>query len=176
MSDKYVSLNSLKFSDSKGKFLVREDYFLVFENDELAEKFIQERHRYWSGLYGVDIMMAPNKNEVITELDIKKVFRHVCKYLGVSYPEIYAKTRKAEYIEARRFGIMVCIDYGQSQDDIARVLKKDHSLVAHHKKKFYDLCTVDKNYEAKFEKILDHVKKNIGGVYSEDGSGEKLKS
>ena len=40
-----IVLNSLRFSDKKGNFIVREGYDLVFNNYKAVEIFIQDRYK-----------------------------------------------------------------------------------------------------------------------------------
>ena len=98
-----VSLNSLSFTNSEGTIIVREDYFLQFENEEYAEVFIQSRYKFWKDLDDMKLSINIDMNETLAEIQIKSVLRLVSKYLGFRYRDVISKSQKRYFVEARRF-------------------------------------------------------------------------
>ena len=149
--NKPVSLESLKFSDKSGNLIVDEGYMLTFGNDELAEKYIQKRYKYWQKILGIDLVIAPNMNETLYEIEVVKVLKLVARFFNIPYRILTSKSRKREYVDARRIAINICKARNVQDSVISRVAKMDHSTVVFHKKKFIELCETDK----KFIKMFD---------------------
>jgi len=152
-SSKPVSLNSLRFSDKNGATIVREDYAISFVDHEAMEKFIQNRHRFWTELYGTDLLIAPHSNETIQEIEIKKVFKLVAKHLKLSYLDVVSRSRKAKYIEARRIAINLCLGTGVMKTSIAEAMGYNHSTIIHHENKHKGYMEVDKVYNNLYHSI-----------------------
>lgn len=173
--NKPITLSSLTFSNDRGEFIVRKDYFMEFKDEAQAEIFIQAEFKYFTSLYG-KITFAHNMNDTLTEIQIKSVLRLVSSFLGLRYRDVISKSQKREFVEARRFAVMICIDKGKTRESIYEFLKIDHSTVVHHVKQFRNLTSTDPSYRNKYDECLEFVSISLNGQFKEDGSGEKLKS
>ena len=162
MLNKPISLNSLKFSDKRGKLIVKEDYFLIFDSSENMEKFIQTRHKFWQETLNKDIVLAPEYNETIDELGIIKIFDFTADFLKVN--NILSRTRKAKIVEARRFAIAICVDQGQLITTIANAIDFNHANIIHHRDRFYELCDTEKGYQDRYLGIHDFVMNQLNGT------------
>jgi len=155
--EKPVTLNSLKFSDKYGNLIVDEGYMLTFGSSELAEKFIQKKYKYWGKVLNVELVIAPDINETIHELEVIKVFKLTARYYNILYRDLMSKTRKSENIEAKRIAINICKGRNVQDAVICRVTKLDHSTIVHHKKKFKALVEYETGYVAKYEAAEEFV-------------------
>lgn len=171
-----ISLNSLKFSDSKGKFILKEDYLITFSNDEALEKFIQSRYKYWCEVLGIKLTIAPDKIQTLHEIEIKKVFKLVARYCGVLYSDMTGPSRKREYIDAKRIAINICLQRGVKKWTIAKAIQIHHATVLHHQRAFADLVTFDKKLMTKYNLIEEFVFENMNGLFKTDGSGKKIQN
>jgi hypothetical protein len=169
MEEKPVSLNSLKFSNSNGEMIVSEGYMLTFGNSDLAEKFIQHRYKYWKKRLNMDLVIAPNMNETINELEVVKVFKLTARHFNILYRYIMSKGRRKEYVEARRIAINICKGRHVQDAVISRVTKMDHSTIVHHKKRFKELIESEKGYVEMFSDCEEYVLERL-----DNGTGEKL--
>lgn len=161
--EKPVALNSLKFSDKSGNLIVDEGFMLTFGNNELAEIFIQKKHKYWQKILEMDLVIAPSLNETLHELEVVKVFKLTARHFNILYSNMMSKSRRRDYVEARRIAINIC-KFRHVQDSvISRATNIDHSTIVHHKKQFAKLIEYDKKlfttYEAAEEFVCDKLKK-----------------
>ena len=136
---------------------MKEEYFIVFDNTESLEAFIQQRYGYWKELLNKEIVMAPEHNETIGELSIRRVFELTAECCDVKKSDIFQKTRTTPVIEARRFAIAICVEMGQLVTNIARAIEYNHTNIIHHRNKFYDLCDTEQGYQDRFLEINDFV-------------------
>jgi hypothetical protein len=160
---KSILLNSLAFSDKFGEMILREEYNLTFKSHDDVEKFIQSRYIYWKELLGKDMNISPMHNETIEEVEIQKIFKLTASAMGLAQSHIFRRTRITDIVEARRYAIAICVDLGMSITVIGKSAGFDHATIGHHRDKFYDLCDVDKGYEAKYLKIKDEVLTELTG-------------
>lgn len=158
---KPVALNSLKFSDKKGNLIVDEGYMLTFGSDEHAEEFIQKRYKYWKKILNIDLVIAPNMNETIHEIEVVKVFKLTARYFNIPYRIMTSKSRRKDLIEARRVAINICKARGVQDSIISRVSKLDHSTIVYHKKKFLDLIEYDKQFVKTFDDVDEYITEHM---------------
>ena len=102
-------------------------------------------------ILGIDLVIAPNMNETLYEIEVVKVLKLVARFFNIPYRILTSKSRKREYVDARRIAINICKARNVQDSVISRVAKMDHSTVVFHKKKFIELCETDK----KFIKMFD---------------------
>ena len=96
-----VTLNSIKFSDKQGNLIVDEGCILTFGNEDHAERYIQKRYKFWLKTLGVEIVIAPDMNETLHEIEVVRVFKLVARYYNILYRHMTSKSRKTELAEAR---------------------------------------------------------------------------
>jgi len=145
-----ITLNSLTFSDEKGNMVVQESYGLIFNNIKTVEIFIQERYKYWKNTLNRKLVLAPDHNETIDELGIRRVFELTAEAYGLKPDAIFSRSRKAPLIEARRFAIAICFEVGQSLTNIKNAVGYSHANVIHHRDKFNELCENEYGYLDKY--------------------------
>lgn len=172
---KPISLNSLRFSDTKGNFIVQEEYSLTFSDFEKLETFIQARSAYWKEMYKMNLVITPNHNETLSRSDIFAIFMFTAKYFNIPQIDILKRTKKSEIIEARRYGIALCIERGIKPQHIAREIRYDHATIGHHRDLFYKFCDTEKGYHNTYMGLEEYVLEKLNGRFKEDGSGEKAK-
>ncbi len=173
--DKLISLNTIRFSNVKGEFVVEDPIQTVFGDIKWMEKVIQERHQYYEQLFGIKLVIAPNQNETLSRSDIFAVFMYTATFLKITQSDILRRTRKTEIIEARRFAIVICTEKGIKPSVIGREIKFDHATVGHHRDLFYKFCDTEKGYHDRFLAIREYVLSKLNGRFQDDGSGEKKK-
>lgn len=178
-----VALNSLRFSDSDGNILVSEEYSIEFQNEVLANIYISKRHEYWQEIFNINLVVAPNMNETLWDIEIKSVIKLVARFFHISVRQLMNRRRMKENIEPRRFVVALCRERKKGYSMIARylgyILKNgdpDHATCVYHYKKHRDLYDTDREYRKRYEQCETYVYRIIGGRYSEDGSGEKEKT
>jgi len=137
--DRPWALNSLKFSDKNGELVVHEGTMLTFSNEEIAEKYIQNRYEFWTETLKMDLVIAPSMNETLYEMEVIKVFKLVARFYNVPYRKMMGKSREQELVEARRVAVNICKERNVQDAIMARVMKIDHSTIVHHKKMFKKL-------------------------------------
>jgi hypothetical protein len=173
--NKPIIVNNITFSDRFGQMILKEEYNITFKSSGDVEKFIQSRYEYWKELLGKDMTIAHHQNETLEDVEIQKLFKTTASVMGLAQSHIFRRTRITEIVEARRHAIAICTDLGKTVTTIARAIGFNHATIGHHRDKFFDLCDIDKGYEASYLKIKDSVLTELNGEYSEDGSGEKIK-
>lgn len=172
--DKPISLNSLRFSDKKGNFIVQEEYSITFSDFDKLELFIEKRRYYWKDLYKIDLVIAPDHNETLTRSDIFTVFMYTATYFKIPQSDILKHISKSEIIEARRYAIALCIERGIKPKHIANEIKFNHATIGHHRDKFYKFCDTEKGYHDVYLAYEDYVLTKLNGRFKEDGSGNKI--
>lgn len=152
-----IALNALKFSDRTGNMILTEEYNLSFASSLDAEKFIQERYRYWTGLIDKELVIAPSMNETMDQIEIRKTFKLTAEYFGLNYREMMSKSRKHTMVEARRMAINICLGRGIRQVQITDSIGIPHDVLIHHKKKWAGFMEVDPDYAFRFESVQEYV-------------------
>ena len=160
--DRPWALNSLKFSDKNGELIVHEGHMLTFGNEELAEKYIQKRYKYWQKTLDMDLVIAPSMNETLHEMEVVRVFKLTARFYNMPYRKMMSKSREKELVEARRIAINICKARGVQDAIISRVMDLDHATIVHHKKKFKDLCETEKKLVEIFNDCDDYVTEQLG--------------
>lgn len=173
--EKPISLNSLRFSDIKGNFIVQEEYSLTFSDFEKLEMFIQSRAVYWKEMYEMELVLAPDHNETLSRSDIFAIFMFTATYFKIPQADILKHTKKSEIIEARRYAIALCIERGIKPKHVANEIKFDHATVGHHRDLFYKFCDTEKGYHDIYMAFEEFILTKLNGRFKEDGSGEKIK-
>ena len=157
-----IALNSLKFSDKNGELIVIDGAMMTFGSQELAEVYIQKRYKFWKKTFGMDLLIAPDNNQTLHEMEVVRVFKLTAKYYNILYRRLMSKSREKELVEARRIAINICKARGVQDAVISRVMGINHATIVHHKKKFKDLCVFDKKLLETFEKCDEYVTENMG--------------
>lgn len=170
---KPITLTSVRFYDSKGKFIVGDNTMVSFGDIGKADVYIEALHRFYELMYKMELVISPDRNETIEEIDIHKVFGMTGDYFKIQ--DVLGRTRVPFVIEARRYGIMICIERGLKPVAICRAIGYDHATISHHQKKFSGFCETEKGYHDRFLEVQDYVLTKLSGRFKEDGSGEKLK-
>ena len=172
--DKPINLFDIRFYDKDGNKIVREEYNIIFGSHDKAELFIGDRKRYWSELFGIELVIEPRQNETIEEIEIQKVFKLTAKKMGISERYVFHKTRSASIIDVRRVAIAICLEFGLSVSIIGHAIGFNHTTIIHHRKKFIGFCQHEPGYEDRYIQIKDYVLSKLNGSFKSDGSGEKL--
>jgi len=163
-----ISLNSLRFSDKKGNLVVREDYNLIFRDSDYAEIFIQSRMDFWTELYSMNLVLAPDMNETLQEIEIKKVFKLISKFCKVPYKYVAGDSRKRIHTDPRKFGIIWLRFRKIGPSAIAHCIGVDHSTVSYHYKEGLKYMETDSNFNDKYYEIDEHLAKILTGKQDED--------
>lgn len=166
--DRPWSLNSLKFSDENGELIVHEGHILTFGNEELAEKYVQRRLKYWSELLGMDLVISPSMNETLHEMEVVRVFKLTARFYNIPYRKMMSRSREKELVESRRVAINICKARGVQDAVITRMMKVNHATIVHHKKKFKDLCAYDKKLVKIFNDCDDYITEQLGDYEKPD--------
>jgi len=174
VSERPVVLNSIRFVDKRGAFIVGEDSTITCENIEDLEKHINERHRYWTGLLERELSFETDVQEIPEIINIRKILKMVALYMKVPFSKVVSSDSTNKPVEVRRFAIMICVDRKFQVGVIAKGLKLPHDLVSYHKKKFKEYCETNEDYKNKYLEVESHVSSKLFGIYNDDGSGEKL--
>ena len=162
--DRPIALNSIKFSDPEGNLVINEGCMLTFGSGDLAEKFIQKRHKYWKKTLEMELVIAPDMNETLHEIEVVKVFKLVARHYNILYRELTSKSRRMELVEGRRIAINICKERKVQDAVIARVMKMDHSNIVHHKKKFKALCQTEKSLVKRYTECEEYVMGVMGEI------------
>ena len=162
--DRPVTLNSIKFSDTEGNLIVDEGCILTFGNGDHAERYIQKRYKFWSKTLGVPIVIAPDMNETLHEIEVVKVFKLVARFYNILYKHLVSKSRKSELVEARRIAINICKERKVQDAVICRVMKINHSTVVHHKKRFKVLCENEPKLVRTYTDCEEFVMETMGAI------------
>lgn len=170
---KPISLNSLRFSDERGNFVVTEYYGLTFNNHETTEIFVQARHKYWTDLLQKKLVFAKDDNETLEEIEINKVAKLMAKHLKISYRTMIA-SQKRSCVEARQFIIHICSDRKVKQSTIGVMLGYKRNTINYHLRKSLDLIETNKEYRERYYEAEDYILSKINGNFLEDGSGTKI--
>lgn len=174
---KPITINSIKFTNEKGGLIVQEDYYsLIFSDADHVNKFIESRKAYFEGLFLRKLTVSPDMNETIKLVEIKKVFRYTARKLQIPTEKILSKSRKRQYVDARRFAIKVCRVRGISHSLIADQIGWDRTTIIHHDKTLTDLMETDDRIFQEYYEVEDYVLTSLNGSFKEDGSGEKSES
>ena len=171
---KPISLNGLKFSNDRGKFVVAEDHFLTFRDKEALEKFINSRHKFWQELLDMKLTFMEDSQETLAEIEVYKVLKLVALKLGVPIEKAMNESTK-DAVEARRLTIKLCIDKQVRIGIIGKALCMPHDLVIHHKKQFNNYHKTSNAYRDQFIEIDDYVFSTMYGRFVDDGSGKRPK-
>jgi len=158
-----ISLNSLVFSDKKGKSIVTEDYNLTFDNLTYCELFIQDRYRYWKDVFGIELVIAEDKNETMKEIETLKVLEMVCERIGVDYMKARSKSQRHDVVDARRLAMNISFNRKVNKSTIGKALGLDHTTVIHHIKELSNLCQYDREEKKRFIDLEDYVMINLNG-------------
>jgi len=134
---------------------------LTFGDSEIAEKYIQRRYKFWKKTLDMDLVIAPNINETLHELEVVKVFKLTARFYNILYRQLMSKSRKTELVEARRIAINICKGREVQDSIISEVTKMDHSTVSFHKKRFKELCQTEKGYIQKYTDVEEYVLEKI---------------
>ena len=156
-----INLNSLTFSDKSGKMVVIEDYNLTFAKASDAEKHIQKRYKYWTDLLKIDLVIAPNLNETLEHIEIKKVFKLTAKHLKLDYSDVMSKSRKPVLVEARRLAMNICLERGVKKARITDAVGITHDIIIHHQNKWAGFMEIDPDYAFNYGVIEEYVLKNL---------------
>lgn len=167
-----ISLNGLRFSDDRGKFVVSEDHFLTFRNRETLERFINNRHAFWQDLLNMKLQFMQDASETLAEIEVYKVLRLVAKSLGIPIETALSESTK-DAVEARRLAIKICVERKVRIGSIAKGLGMAHDLVIYHKNRFNDYYKTNKSYRDKYIEVENFVFSTMYGRFVEDGSGNK---
>lgn len=170
---KPITLTSVQFYDSKGRFIIGDNSMVSFGDIDKAEVYIEGLHKYYEAMYKMELVISPNRNETLEEIDIHKVFEMTGDYFKIQ--NVLGRTRVPFVIEARRYGIMICLERGLKPSAIEKAIGYDHATIGHHKKKFYHFCDTEKGYHDIFLEAQDYVLTKLNGRFKEDGSGKKIK-
>ena len=162
---KPITLNGLTFSDSKGNPIVVENHFITFYDVYDLEAFIQDRFKYYRGLIGREMAMAPDMNETLFTIEVNKVFKLTAQYFHLTYGQLFGKSRKGEIIEARRMAMAICYNRKVQKTVIAKSINMNHATIIHHLKVFENLIETDKSvYETYLgleEFVLTQLQKKV---------------
>ncbi len=150
-------LNSLKFENKEGIVLVSEDTSVQFTYLEDLEKHLQSRLKYWEETLGTILLMTPDHNETLTDIEIRNIIRMFCKKLGLPIKSVISKSRKTELVEARRMIINYCLFRKMLKTVIASNLGMTHCNVLHHELTHSNLMDTDKIYNATYKTIFNHI-------------------
>jgi len=138
-----LSLNGLRFSDDRGKFVVGEDHFITFRDKETLERYINDRLRFWQLVLDMELQFMQDCSETLEEIEVYKVLKLVASKLGVPFDKAISDSTK-DAVDVRRLTIKICSERKVRVTSIAKGLGISHDLVIYHRKKFADLCYSDK--------------------------------
>lgn len=175
---KPISLINISFFDKDKIISIEESTLITFRGErpfEDMQKHIEARRMYYSELYKKELQVDPDSVDTFTIDQAQTVLRRVCEFLGIDYSMAKSKMQDEEYVEARRFAINLLKERKMGNSAIGRGLKIDHATVRYHIKKHGDLSSVDEVYSDRYKTAYEYVMPKIGGLYDENGSGEKLK-
>lgn len=174
---KPITINSLKFTDERGNLIVQEDYYsLIVVDADHANAFIDSRKTYFEGMFLRKLTVSPDMNETLKLVEIKKVFRYTARKLQIPLEKILSKTRKREYVDARRFAIKICRMRGISHALIAEQIGWDRTTIIHHDKTLTDLMETNDQIFKEYYEVEDYVLTTLNGSFKEDGSGDKIEN
>jgi len=173
-NERPVTLAGIAFCTMRGIPVVTESEIISFCDYEHMEKYIQSRKKYWSELFGEDLTISADSHQTLNKVQVIDILKLVCKKLGVDYNKTMTKYKGADVVEARRITMAICHKRHLPKRTIGKALRTDHTNTIYHINKNRDYCQIDKSYRKKFLDIEDSVLMEIGGMYSEDGSGKKI--
>jgi chromosomal replication initiation ATPase DnaA len=156
-----ISLSSIKFSNKEGELIIDDGCTLTFGNEEFAERYIQERYKYWKEVLMVDLVIAPEMGETMREIEVVKVFKLVARFYNILYRTMISKSRESELVEARRAAINICKERKVQDAVINRVLKVSHSVIIYHKNRFKELYKMEPKLARAYDKCEDYVNENM---------------
>lgn len=152
-----TTLNSLKFSDADGNILIREELSIEFTYHDDMENYMQSRYAYWTEVLDKMIVMAPDHNETMAGIEINRILRMFARKLGIPVRGVRSRSRKADYIEARRMIINYCSSRGIMNVTIADALSYNHATVGHHIHTHNNLMEMDKRYRDRYTQIAGEI-------------------
>ena len=167
-----IRLFYIKFYDTDGAFVAREDYSgLQFGSQEIAEKYIQSEKKIMESALDMKLKLNPYHKEV-PSFTVKDLIEAYCQATGFTYSQIAGKGRKREWVNVRMFITKTALDLGFVHGQLRPFWPNGVSY--HYQRTMDDYLdsgsiTVElwKGYERKAMSYL-------GQLYNEDGSGEKL--
>lgn len=103
-------------------------------------------------------IISPNKPKEITPQDIIEI---VCEHYDVTPEQIYSKNRSANIIRPRHVAMYLCTqETDSSQENIAKLLSRDHSTVINGRDKIMEQLKSDKDLAAQIEIIKKKIYSN----------------
>jgi hypothetical protein len=161
---KPINLYSLAFSDKQGNMIVKEEFDITFGLDSDCEKFIQDRYKYWKELLGRELLILPNKQETLTEIEVRNILRLVAKWRGVTLQAVMSGSHKRQVVEVRRQTMAIARRRKLGPSSIGRALKTSHDLVIYHYQKFVDYYETDQAYRDGFDEMENFIYSTLFGL------------
>lgn len=95
-------------------------------------------------------------------INTDSIIEVICKHFNLNKDQLYAKSRKREYVQARQIAMYLSKKYlNIPLSKIGMLIAgKDHSTVIYSCNKVQDLMAVDKNFKADIEEIESVLKSN----------------
>ncbi len=157
-----ITLNSLIFSDMKGNRFITETHMITFEDPDTAaedaQTFISQRLSFMQKEYPHrEIVIAPDMNETMTELEVKKVFKLTAVHFGITYEQIANGGGKNKFVEPRRVAINICKERKVQDYNIQNAIGIAHTMIVYHKREFNNLMTTNKSYAEKYLEAEEYV-------------------
>jgi hypothetical protein len=151
------------------------DYLVKTKKLAASDPYLEERLKR---KFLEDKTLSPYRNKSIIPVQkTKKVrldMRHnlsiyelhlvqiICEVHLIEFNNVFSKTRKTEYIDARTQLSAFLYTYLQYRyTRIANIFGKDHSTIIHSVKKHEDLLETDKIYTQKFTSFVELVKREM---------------
>ena len=162
----------IKFYDTDGKFVVREDYSgLQFANQEITEKYIQHEKKMFETALDCKLKLNPHHKEV-PDFSIKDLITAYCEVTGFSFGRITGKDRKRELSTVRMFITNTALDLGFVHGQLRPFFPNGVSY--HYEKTFNDLIESGSITIQVWKAHEEKVMKMLGVLCSEDGGGDEL--
>ncbi len=106
-------------------------------------------------------LIKKNESTALKAMTTESIVETICSYFNLKKEQIYAKTRKREYAQARQIAMYLSKKYlsiplsriGQ------QIAGKDHSTVIYSCHKVQDLMEVDKSFKSDVESIEEMLRK-----------------
>jgi len=164
----------IKFYDSGGRMVVRQDYSgLQFADLAITESYIQYEKKMFETALDRKLKLNPHHKEV-PEFTIKDLITAYCIVNDLEYSDIVGKGRKRNLVNIRMFITKTALNLGFVHGQLRPYFTDGISY--HYEKSFNDLLDTDKDVLHHVWKINEtKVMKRLGALYKEDGSGEKIK-
>lgn len=88
----------------------------------------------------------------------------VSKEWCVPIQMILSKFRPAQYVTPRHAAMALMVMFGDEQEVVAAVFKKNRSLISHVHLKVREACNHNRHFKQRFERVMENVSKELNGL------------